>query len=413
MTRRVVVTGVGALTPVGLNVADTWKALIEGRSGVAPVTAVDAELYTSKVAAEVKGFDPNDYLDKKEAKRMARFVQFAVVASQQAIEDAKLDLEGVNAERSGTIIGVGIGDIVLIEKAAIRFHERGPRGISPFFIPMVIADMASGQVSINFNLKGPNFCTTSACASGTHAIGESFNHIREGRTEVMVCGGAEAAIGNLGFGGFCSMRALSTRDCPPEEASCPFDAHRDGFVMGEGAGVLVLEELEHARRRNAPIYCELVGYGVTADAYHITAPAPAGEGAARAMKMAIKDAGIEPGHVSYINAHGTSTELNDKNETAAIRSVFGKYADAIAVTSSKSMLGHGLGAAGGMEGVVCAMSIKEQMVHPTTNLLHPDPECDLDYVPEGARELELDVVLSNSLGFGGHNAVLAFRRFDG
>ena len=358
MTRRVVVTGVGVVTPVGLNVTDTWGALIEGRSGVAPVTAVDADIYSSKVAAEVKGFDPEDYLDKKEAKRMSRFVQLAVVAARQAIEDAELDLEGVNADRSGTIIGVGIGDIVLIEKAAIRYHERGPKGISPFFIPMVIADMASGQVSIIFNLKGPNFCTTSACSSGTHAIGDSFNHIREGRTEVMVCGGAEAAIGNLGFGGFCSMRALSTRECPPEEASCPFDAHRDGFIMGEGSGILVLEELEHARRRGAGIYCELVGYGVTADAYHITAPAPEGEGAARAMKMAIKDAGIEPGMVSYINAHGTSTELNDKNESAAIRNVFGKHAYEIPVSSSKSMLGHGLGAAGGMEGVVCSMSIR-------------------------------------------------------
>jgi len=413
MTRRVVITGLGALTPLGLDVEETWRGLLEGRSGVDTVTAVDAEIYSSKVAAEVKNFDPLEYLDAKEAKRTARFVQFAIVAAKQAVEDAELDIEGVDAERSGTIIGVGIGDIVTIETASMRFAKRGPRGISPFFIPMVIADMAAGQVSINFNLKGPNFCTTSACASGTHAIGEAFNNIRAGRADVMVSGGTEAAIGNLGFGGFCSMRALSTRDCPPEEASCPFDAHRDGFVMGEGAGMLILEELGHAKRRGAEIYCELIGYGTTADAFHITAPAPGGEGAARAMKMALRDAGVSHEDVGYINAHGTSTELNDKNETAAVKTVFGERAYQIPISSSKSMIGHGLGAAGGMEAVITAKSLHHQLIHPTINLEHPDPECDLDYVPEGLRELDFRVALSNSLGFGGHNAVLAFGRFDG
>jgi 3-oxoacyl-[acyl-carrier-protein] synthase II len=410
MSRRVVVTGLGAVTPVGLNVSQTWDALLAGKSGVATVTAVDPAQYPCKVAAEVKGYDPLATIEAKAAKRMARFVQFALTSSMEALADGRLELDDVDRNRFAVIIGVGIGDINLIEEAAVKFAERGLKGISPFFIPQVIADMAAGQVSISLGLRGPNFCTTTACASATHAIGEALDHIRAGRADAALAGGTEAAIGNMGFGGFCAARALTTRDCPPEEASRPFDALRDGFIMGEGCGIVLLEELEHAEARGAKIYCELAGYGLTGDGYHLTAPAPGGEGAARAMAMALADADLAPTDIDYINAHGTSTELNDKFETMAIKTVFGDHTRSLAVSSTKSMIGHGLGAAGGMEAVATVKSIEEGIVHRTANLTHPDPECDLDFVPEGSRNLEVGAALSNSFGFGGHNAVICFKR---
>lgn len=409
--RRVVITGLGALTPIGIGLDAYWEGLVSGRSGVGEITQFDASEFDTRIAAEVKDFDPSDYMERKEARRMDRFAQFGVAAASMAIEDAKLDLDAVDKDRVGVLIGSGIGGIRTLEDQSRALFERGPGRVSPFFVPMMIPDMASGQVSIRFGLRGPNSCSVTACASGTHSIGDAFRLVQRGDADIMLAGGTEASITPLATAGFCAAKALSRRNDDPTRASRPFDAERDGFVMGEGAGVLVLEEAEHAIRRGARIYAEIVGYGQTADAHHITAPAPEGEGAARAMAITLADAGLAPTDVDYINAHGTSTEYNDYFETLAIKRVFGDAAHSLAVSSTKSMTGHLLGAAGGIEAVAIAMAIANSIIPPTINYEHPDPNCDLDYVPNAARHTEVNVALSNSFGFGGHNAVLAFRKY--
>lgn len=409
--RRVVITGMGTLTPIGNELDTFWENVKAGKSGIGPITLFDASDLTSQIAAEVKGFEPADYMDRKEARRMDRFAQMAVAAASMAIEDAALNLDQIDRDRAGVIIGSGIGGIQTLEDQATVLVKRGASRVSPFFVPMLIPDMASGQVSIMFGLRGHNSCSVTACASGTHSIGDAFRVIQRGDADIMVAGGSEAGVAKLSMAGFCSLKALSTRNVEPERASRPFDADRDGFVLGEGAGILVLEELESAKRRGARIYAELVGYGATADAHHITAPAPEGAGAARAMKEALADAGITPEAVDYINAHGTSTEYNDYFETLAIKSVFGKAANELAVSSTKSMTGHLLGAAGGVEAVISAMAIRDGIIPPTINYETPDPRCDLDYVPNEARSASVETVVSNSFGFGGHNAVLVFRKF--
>ena len=408
-TRRVVVTGLGMVTPVGLDVASTWEALIAGRSGVDYITAFDAQNFPVRIAAEVKGFEPQRYLDRKEARRMDRFVQFAVAASLQAVEMAKLRLDPENADSVGVIIGSGIGGLLTLSEQFEVLFAKGPGRISPFLVPMMIADMAAGQVSILLGARGPNYAITSACASGAHAIGEAYETIRRGDAEVMIAGGSEAPITPIGVAGFASMRALSFRNDDPPRASRPFDAERDGFVIGEGAAVLVLENLDFARERGAPLLAEIVGYGATADAYHITAPAEGGEGGLRAMRMALAKAGLRPEEIDYINAHGTSTPLNDALETAAIKALFGQHAYRIPVSSIKSMVGHLLGAAGALEAAACVLALQHGVIPPTINLEHPDPECDLDYVPNVARRASLRTALSNSFGFGGHNATLIFK----
>ncbi len=407
-----VITGLGVVSPVGLDLASTWDSLIHGRGGFGPITVFDASGFEVRFAAEVKGFEPTKWMSKKEARLFDKFVQFAVAASSMAVDDSGFDWEGADSNRFGVIIGTGIGGMGVFEKQHSVLLERGPRRVSPFFIPMMIGNMASGQVSMQYGAKGPNYATVSACSSGAHAVGEAFRAIQRGDADVMLCGGAEAAITPLAIGGFASMKALSTRNDAPEHASRPFDLERDGFVMGEGAGVAVLEEAAHAKSRGAEIYAELAGYGMTADAYHFTAPSPGGEGAARAMSLALQDGCTAPEEVGHINAHGTSTPLNDKLETMAIHTTFGDHARRILVNSTKSMTGHLLGAAAGIELAATAMALKTGIVPPTVNYENVDPQCDLDYVPNEAKEAPLCAAITNSLGFGGHNVSLLLRRFE-
>ena len=409
--KRVVVTGLGALSPLGTDVDTSWNNAINGVSGIGPITRVDAEEYPAKVAAELKDFNVEDYMDKKEARKMDRFTQYAVVAAKMAVEDADLIITDEIAPRVGVWVGSGIGGLETLESQFEIFLTKGPRRVSPFFVPMMIPDMATGQISIALGAKGVNSCTVTACATGTNSIGDAFKVIQRGDADVMVTGGTEAPLTRMSFAGFSANKALSTNP-DPKTASRPFDKNRDGFVMGEGAGIIVLEELEHALARGAKIYGEIVGYGSTGDAYHITAPAQDGEGGARAMQEAIKDAGIAPEEIDYINAHGTSTYYNDKYETMAIKTVFGEHAHKLAVSSTKSMTGHLLGAAGGIEAIFSILAIKEGVIPPTINIQTPDEECDLDYVPDEARRQELNYVLSNSLGFGGHNATLIFKKYQ-
>jgi len=413
MKRRVVVTGMGAITPVGNDVATTWQSLIAGKSGTAPITKFDATKFPVKFAAEVKGFNPLDYMDRKEAKRADQYTQYAVAASRQAMTNANLvERNGMDPDRIGVIIGSGIGGLKSFEEQHDVYRERGVGKISPFFIPMFIADIAAGIVSMMFNAKGPNYATVSACATSAHAIGDAYRTIQYGDADVMITGGAEATVTPMAIGGFANMKALSERNDSPESASRPFDATRDGFVMGEGAGILILEELEHALSRGAKIYAEIVGYGATGDAYHLTAPAPDGEGAQRAMKRALKDAGLEPKDIQYINAHGTSTPANDFNETRAIKAVFGDEAKKVNVSSTKSATGHMLGAAGAVEAVVSTMVVGTGIIPPTINYHHPDPELDLNYTPNISVKRDVRAVLSNSFGFGGHNTTLAIKRYE-
>ena len=413
MKRRVVVTGMGMITPVGNDVATTWRSLIEGKSGTAPITKFDASKFPVRFAAEVKGFNPLDYMDRKEAKRADQYTQYAVAAARQAMTNANLvERNGMDPDRIGVIIGSGIGGLKSFEEQHDVYRERGVGKISPFFIPMFIADIAAGIVSMMFNAKGPNYATVSACATSAHAIGDAYRTIQYGDADVMITGGAEATVTPMAIGGFANMKALSERNDSPETASRPFDATRDGFVMGEGAGILILEELEHALKRGATIYAEIVGYGATGDAYHLTAPAPDGEGAQRAMKRALKDAGLEPKDIQYINAHGTSTPANDFNETRAIKAVFGEYAKTVNVSSTKSATGHMLGAAGAVEAVVSAMVVGTGIIPPTINYHNPQPELDLNYTPNTSVKRDVNAVLSNSFGFGGHNTTLAIKRYE-
>jgi len=409
--KRVVITGMGAITPLGNTVADYWNALLEGKSGITKVTAFDASDYATQIAGEVKGFEPGNYMDKKEARRMDRCTQFAVACTRMAIDDAKLDLGSIDRDRAGTIIGTGIGGMETLHDQYKVLFEKGPNRISPFFVPMMIANMASGLTSITFGLQGPCLTVVTACATGTNSIGEALRIIQHGDADIMVCGGTEATISPAALAGFCSMKALSTRNDDPEKASRPFEAGRDGFVMGEGCGVIILEELEHAKARGAKIYAELAGYGTNADAYHITAPAPEGVQQAKVMALAIKDAGLTPADVDYINAHGTSTPLNDKNETLAIKALFGDRAKKLAISSTKSMTGHLLGAAGGIEAIACALTVHNDIIHPTANYETPEPELDLDYVPNKARKQVVNVAISNSFGFGGHNATILVKKY--
>lgn len=412
--RRVVVTGMGVLTPIGNNVTEFWEALKEGKSGAGPITYFDASDFATQFACEVKGFDPEQYgIDKKSARRMDLFTQFALASAVMAVEDSALNLEKEDRERIGVVFGSGIGGMDTFEKQIKAFFDGGPRRISPFFVPMMISDIAAGQISIRFGLKGPNYATTSACATSSHAIADAFFLIQRGSADLMVTGGSEAAITRMSIGGFNASRAISTWNDRPTEASRPFDKDRNGFVMGEGGGVLVLEEYEHAKARGAKIYAEIIGAGLTGDAYHVTAPPPEGEGAYRSMREAIKDGGIELTDIDYINAHGTSTPLNDENESAAIKNLFGEHAYKLAVSSTKSMTGHLLGAAGAVESVATILAIQNSFIPPTINLDEPDPQCDLDYTPKVGKQREINYAISNTFGFGGHNASLLFKKFDG
>ena len=408
MTRRVVITGLGAVTPLGNDVATLWDSLVQGRSGIARITRFDPTGFETQIAGEVRGFDPKKYMDHKELRRSDRFTQLAVGAATEAIEDARLDVTK-DSERIGAAIATGVGGLETLVEQVIVMRERGPSRLSPFLVPMLMANAASAQISMQFGVKGPSLTHVSACASSAHALGESGAIIQREQADVMIVGGAEAAVLPVSIGAFCSMHAMSRRNDEPQRACRPFDKDRDGFVLSEGAGALILEELERARARGAPIYAELIGYGATADAYHITSPSPEGEGNARAMRMAIDDAGIDPSEVQYINAHGTSTPYNDREETRAIKAVFGDHAYKLAVSSTKSMTGHLLGAAGAIEAIACILAIRDGCLPPTINYETPDPDCDLDYVPNRARAMALRVALSNSMGFGGHNASLIFR----
>jgi len=413
LKRRVVVTGLGLVTPLGIGVEKTWPAIIAGTSGVGRITRFDASDLPSQIAAEVKDFDPADFIEKKEIKKMDKFIQFGVAAAKMAVEDSGLRITDAIAERVGVYVGSGMGGLPAIEATHSKLLEGGVKKVSPFFIPMTIINLVSGHIAMMHGAKGPNSAVVTACASGTHAIGDAFKIIQRGDADVMIAGGTEAVISPLGIGGFCAMRALSVRNDEPEKASRPFDALRDGFVMGEGAGVVVLEELSWAERRGARIYAEVKGYGMTGDAYHMTTPSPEGEGAARCIKIALNDAGLSTEEVDYINAHGTSTKFNDENETAAIKSVFGKRAYEMPVSSTKSMTGHLLGAAGGIEAIFSVLSIENGVIPPTINYEFPDIECDLDYVPNKSRTANVDIAMSNSFGFGGTNACLVFKKYIG
>lgn len=408
MTRRVVVTGMGAITPVGNDVAATWDSLTHGRGGITRITRFDPAAYESRIAGEVKDFDPTTYMDRKDARRTDRFTQLAVGAAAQAIEDSRLVLTDA-PDRAGVAIATGVGGLETLIEQVIVMEKRGPSRLSPFLVTMLMANAASAQISLQFGLQGPNVAHVSACASSAHSIGESAEIIRRGQADVMVAGGSEAAVLPLAIGAFATMHAMSRRNDDPEHASRPFDKERDGFILSEGAAVVVLEELEHARARKATIYGELIGYGATADAYHITTPSPEGEGNARAMKMALDQAGLRPDELDYLNAHGTSTQPNDREETAAIKSLFGDHAYAMPISSTKSMTGHLLGAAGALEAIACLLTIRDGLIPPTINYEVPDPELDLDYVPNTARKASVTTALSNSMGFGGHNASLVFR----
>ncbi|MFZ2937339.1 MAG: beta-ketoacyl-ACP synthase II [Candidatus Omnitrophota bacterium] len=411
---RVVVTGLGVISPLGNDIASFWQAMKDGKSGIGMLSNFDASSFDSRIAGEVKIFEPSLYgISMKDTKRMDRFVQFAVASTKQALLDSGIDLGKTDLNRIGVVVGSGIGGLDIIEKEHNVFLQKGAARLSPFLIPMLIVNQAAGQVGITFGLKGPNTCVATACASGSHAIGDAFRILERGDADVMVAGGTESCIVPTGVGGFCALKALSTRNNEPQKASRPFERDRDGFIMAEGCGIVVLETLEHAKKRNAHIYAEMSGYGSSCDAYHITAPDPDGDGAARAMTLALKDAKLNNEQVNYINAHGTSTKLNDKIETLAIKRALGNHAKEVMVSSTKSMTGHLLGAAGGVEFIVCCLSIKDSVVPPTINYDHPDPECDLDYVPNTARCAKVDVCMSNSLGFGGHNATLVVKKFKG
>ena len=412
MSRRVVITGIGLVSSLGIGTGANWSALLAGTSGVARITKFDATGYPAQIAAEVPGFDPLQFVEKKDVKKMDVFIQYAIAAAQFAMDDSRLPITPESAPRTGVFIASGIGGFSTIEREHKALLEGGPRKISPFFIPSAIINLAAGQVSIRFGAKGPNSATCTACSASAHAIGDAFEIIRRGDADAMIAGGSEAAITPMGVGGFAALRALSTRNDEPHRASRPFDRDRDGFIIGEGAGILVLEELEQARRRAAPIYAELVGYGMSADAFHITAPSEDGDGAVRVMSLALQKAGVRPEQVDYINAHGTSTPHNDRLETLAIKRCFGEHARKLVISSTKSMTGHLLGAAGGLEAGITALAIHHQAVPPTINLEHPDPECDLDYVPGTSRPRAMQYALSNSFGFGGTNAALLFKKYD-
>ena len=412
MKRRVVITGVGLVTAVGVGTRETWSCLVKGKSGVGPITRFDTSDFPARIAAEVKSFDPAVFVEKKDVKKMDTFIHYAMAAAEFAMKDSELKIEGSEGEKVGVIIGSGIGGFGTIEREHEVLLKEGPRRISPFFIPSSIVNLAAGQVSIRYGARGPNSAPCTACSAGTHAVGDSFKIIQRSDADVMIAGGSEAAITPMGVGGFAALKALSTRNEEPTKASRPFDRERDGFVVGEGAGVLILEELEHALRRGASIHAEIVGYGMSGDAYHLTAPCIDGDGAVRVMRRTLADAAVAPDEVNYINAHGTSTPPNDRIETMAIRSVFGEHASKLAISSTKSMIGHLLGAAGAVEAGVTALTIRDQIIHPTINQEVPDPECDLDYVPNVARRAAIRYALSNSFGFGGTNASILLKRFE-
>lgn len=412
MQRRVVVTGMGAITAIGNNVKDFWEGLLEGRNGVDNIESFDVSQHSTKFGAQVKDFSVEGILDHRETRRMDKYTQFAMVASDEAIRNSGLDLEKIDVNRAGVIVGSGIGGLLSFETEHEKFRKGGPRRVSPYFVPQMIADIAAGQISIRYGLKGPNYSVVSACATANHAIGDAARLIKYGDADVMVTGGSEAPITPMGLAGFCSMKALSKRNDDPKSASRPFDLNRDGFVIGEGAGIVVLEELEHAKKRGATIYAEVAGVGFTGDAHHVTAPAPGGEGAVRAMRRCVEDGGLNLEDVGYINAHGTSTPFNDKNESAAIKTVFGEYAYKLNVSSTKSMVGHLLGAAGGVEMIACALAVKNNVIPPTINYETKDPECDLNVTPNEAQEKTVNAAVSNTFGFGGHNACLSIRKYE-